>query len=289
MTANYKFNALKSIVQSPTLITSLRTSYLQTGVATIPNFLSPPELKSAINSCKKNTKTTPKKTKDCFITNTKHNCYLLPSDSSFPSNHIRNRELETKVASIANDELPKGGVLLSLYENPLFLTLISNIVLGNSANKKLLYTSMDPIGACSVNVFKADWRHGYHFDESEFSVTLMLQRPAKGGIFEMSSRLRSSGNEMVYEKVEAIVNDDGEVDSHGIERSTNDDVTPLLFEPGTLSVFAGNSSLHRVTSCKGAVDRLVAVFTFSSVPGFTNSKKVQEMFWGRSATKTQME
>ena len=60
-------------------------------------------------------------------------------------------------------------------------------------------------------------------------------------------------------------------------------VNRLKFEPGTLSIFAGNECLHRVTECKGDKNRLVAVLCYGTRPGMKNSKEVQKMFWGRTA------
>ena len=52
------------------------------------------------------------------------------------------------------------------------------------------------------------------------------------------------------------------------------------FAPGTLQIFAGRTSLHRVSEVKG--ERLVAVYCFSDIEGFVNSPEVQRMFWGRA-------
>ena len=56
------------------------------------------------------------------------------------------------------------------------------------------------------------------------------------------------------------------------------------FDPGTLQVFAGRYSLHRVRaiSADSTNDRLVAVLCFASQPGLVNSPSVQKMFWGRT-------
>ena len=56
----------------------------------------------------------------------------------------------------------------------------------------------------------------------------------------------------------------------------------LTFEEGTLSIFSGRRSLHRVTDCYGDLDRLVAVFTFSQEKNYKNSIEVRKLFWGRS-------
>jgi len=40
--------------------------------------------------------------------------------------------------------------------------------------------SVDPIGACTINVFREGWHHAWHFDEAEFTVTLSLQAADEG-------------------------------------------------------------------------------------------------------------
>ncbi len=40
-----------------------------------------------------------------------------------------------------------------------------------------------------------------------------------------------------------------------------------------------------MTECSGDKDRLVAVLTFFTKPGQTNSETVQKMFWGRASDK----
>ena len=63
----------------------------------------------------------------------------------------------------------------------------------------------------------------------------------------------------------------------------------LTFEEGTLSIFSGRRSLHRVTDCYGELDRLVAVFTFSPEKNYKNSVEVRKLFWGRSGEDDEKE
>ena len=67
------------------------------------------------------------------------------------------------------------------------------------------------------------------------------------------------------------------------EGSSHTLINQIDLKPGTLLLFNGNRSLHRVTPNMGTRDRLIAVLAFSEFPGMKNSKKMQEMFWGRSA------
>ena len=130
-----------------------------------------------------------------------------------------------------------------------------------------LYPFADPLGALSINVFVGGGVHAWHFDESPFTVTLMLQRPERGGAFEYVPGLRGRADEQ--ERVAAIFGGDRR------------DVLTLPFTPGTLLIFAGDQSLHRVTLVEGDVARLVPVLCYSETPARTNSDSVRELFWGR--------
>ena len=110
------------------------------------------------------------------------------------------------MASIAGDELPPSGALVSVYESLAIRRLIQNVVFGDENSP--IHLSSDPLGRCSVNVFKEGWKHSYHFDESEFSTTLMLQKPKAGGIFEYTPRLRKSQDEYAYDVVEDVINNE---------------------------------------------------------------------------------
>ena len=252
--------SLKTIFTHPA-VQNARKKYLKTGMATFQNFLTKEAITEAVSESKNETG----ETIECFVTDTMHNVYLLPQDPSFSNSHIRNKLLNTKVASIAGDELPKSGVLLSVYQDPRVIALVQAVT-----GVENLHLSDDPLGKCSINVFKKGWAHGFHFDESEFSTTIMLQKPEAGGVFQYTDRLRKSDSQMVYEQVEKVVeNEEG--------------LSDLVFEPGTLSVFSGRYSQHRVTDVVGEIDRLVAVLTYAQKEGYRNSPEVQRMFWGRSA------
>ena len=250
----YPFLVDLTLLHSSTFVKGLRKSFLETGVATVPDFLSTQGLNASVKGCQK----ADKATKDCYVTDDDHNAYLLPASPDYHSSHIRNKMMRTKVASIAGDELPPGGALLSVYENVALRRLVQNVVFGDE--KTPIHLSSDPLGRCSVNVFKEGWKHSYHFDESEFSTTLMLQKPLAGGTFEYTPRLRKSQDEYAFDVVGDVIENE---DTDYANLKAGSSVKALQFEPGTLSIFAGRYSLHRVSNVEGPKDRLVAVFTFA--------------------------
>lgn len=219
-----------------------------------------------------------------FTTDGTHTAHLLERDLTvYPVDSVRNYEMRTRVASIAFDELPNGSELAALYQHPTLRALVAAIV-----QKRELYLSEDPLGCCSVNVFRPQHHHSFHFDESEFSTTLMLQEASTAGtgLFQYTPPLRSCSNELVLDTVATTLREYDETVQQDDFCERQQDECPELFtldfSPGTLSIFSGSRSLHRVTRVEGTESRLVAVLTFASEPGFRNSAAVQKLFWGRS-------
>ena len=88
------------------------------------------------------------------------------------------------------DRIPEQSALRSLYNwDPL------RDFVGQVLGKSSFHRSEDPFGACSINVFTDGGVHGWHFDESEFTITLMLQAPESGGEFEYVPAIRGLENE----------------------------------------------------------------------------------------------
>ena len=226
------------------------------GVAFFPDFISKDALKDCIEECDE-------KNNNLHQINDEHNVYYSNDDKTLPPNHIRNRTFRTQVAIIPNDRLDSSRSLCQIYQTKELKQLIQLVL-----QKPELYRSADPLGRCSVNVLKEGWADGWHFDESEFSTTLMIQRPIQGGEFDVAPSIRHSLDDYAFEKVEQVV-------------STGTGYQSFSQPAGTLAIFAGSRSLHRVTTVTGHRDRYAAVFTFSTKKDFVNSPCVQEMFFGK--------
>ena len=67
-----------------------------------------------------------------------------------------------------------------------------------------------------------------------------------------------------------------------VKRILDGEVKPVRmpFEAGTLSIFAGHYTLHRVTPVRGHRHRLVAVLCYNREPGIANSDAVRKLFGG---------
>ena len=116
--------------------------------------------------------------------------------------------------------------------------------------------------------------HGWHFDESEFTVTLMLQAPESGGTFEYVPQIRGAADEK--EIVASVLDGD------------RNRVVEMPFTPGTLLIFGGNQTIHRVTRVRGKRPRLVPVLCFSEQQDQKNSATVRKLFWGRTGSESEV-
>ena len=108
----------------------------------------------------------------------------------------------------------------------------------------------------------------WHFDQTDFVVSLAIQDADIGGDFEVAPRIRSADDEH-YDDVARVL---------GGERS---DVVTLPMTPGTLLVFAGRGSLHRVSPIGGPTPRLVGLFGYDTKPGTMSSDLLKEVRYGR--------
>jgi hypothetical protein len=101
--------------------------------------------------------------------------------------------------------------------------------------------------------YRAGEALNWHFDRSEFTITLLLQAPEAGGAFQYRSGLRSESDPN-YDGVARFL------------AGEDDAVETLPLTAGTLTLFKGKDTAHRVTPVAGARDRLVVVFSYYERP-----------------------
>ena len=131
-----------------------------------------------------------------------------------------------------------------------------------------LYHNECPFQALNILAFDEGDSSPWHFDnENEFTVTLQLQAAEAGGRFEIVPNIRSDNDEN-YAGVQSVL------DGH------REGVRSFSLEPGTLTIFRGRDSLHRVAKVEGARRRLVGVMLFEQVPGVTCSDEMNAVVYG---------
>ena len=240
---------------------SCRRRFLEDGLCLLPEFILPEALEALAGEAGGFAG-------DAWFCRSAHNVYLTENDRpGAPDGGALRRQERTFVGSVPYDRIGESSLLRRLYRwDPL------KDFIGAVLGKERLHRFADPLGACSVNVFVDGGEHGWHFDESEFTVTLMLQAPESGGAFEYVPRIRGREDERAI--VGSVLDGD------------RGNVIELPFAAGALLVFGGRQTLHRVTRVHGARPRLVPVFCYAERPGSMNSEAVRKLFWGRAGTES---
>ncbi len=199
-----------------------------------------------------------------FTHSRRHNIYFKKGLPDLTADHPALQEFQTTNHTLCADQLTDSAVT-DIYNWPPLVAFLA-LTMG----KRDLYIMDDPLARINVMAYHAGETLNWHFDRSEFTTTLLLQAPEAGGDFEYRTDLRTAADPN-YDGVAKLLNgDDPELQS----------ITPA---PGTLNVFRGINTPHRVTKIRGERDRIIAVYSFYDRPGVLFSSEEQIGFYGRSA------
>jgi hypothetical protein len=199
-----------------------------------------------------------------YYTANDHNIYLTEAAPGYPPDHPRNRTVSSSKGCITTDQIPAGSTLFALYNSAEFRDFLC-FVLGESA----LYEYADPLSSVNLHYAGEGQELGWHYDNSSFAITLMIESPERGGVFEYVKDVRDADKgEMNYVLSGQIL--DGEVIPE-----------TLSMEAGTLVLFRGRNSMHRVTPVAGGRTRMLVVLAYNTEPGIALSEPARKTFYGR--------
>lgn len=195
-----------------------------------------------------------------------HTVYLESADPTLPADDARSRDVVSTKGAVTADLVPDSSALRTVYDAPLFRSFLCD-VLGEDA----LHEYADRLSSINVNYFLEGQELGWHFDNSSFAVTLLVQAPEGGGTFEYIDALRS------------VERDEHNV--HGVaaalDRHPERPATALDQRAGDLAMFRGSDALHRVTPVVGGRNRILVVLAHNTEPGVSLSEHARMTFFGR--------
>jgi len=192
-----------------------------------------------------------------------HNIYFDDEIADLPADHPALKRFETVNHTLCADQIP-ASLPCRLYEWPPLATFLAAVM-----ELPRLYAMADPLARVNVMAYRAGEALNWHFDRSEFTITLLLQAPESGGAFEYCSGLRSPHSENHDGVGRFLANP--QVEARGLNVTA-----------GTLIVFKGKYAAHRVTPVAGAKARIVATFSFYENKGASFSASERRGFYGRT-------
>lgn len=193
-----------------------------------------------------------------------HNIYFAESVDGLSSDHPALTRFHTSNVTLCDDQL-QDTPMDRLYRWPAF-----SAFLAATLDKTHLYPMNDPLAGLNVMAYHEGQSLNWHFDRSEFTTTLLLQAPEVGGEFFYHTDLRSENNPN-YAGVAKLIT----------EQDPN--VRRLTLSPGTINVFRGKNTPHRVSEIRGSITRIIAVFSFYEAADRQLSDAERVGFYGRSS------
>ena len=192
-----------------------------------------------------------------------HNVYLTEQDPALGADHTFNRQVVSSKGLIADNQIPEMSPLRTVYNDERFRTFLCG-VLGISE----IHPYADEVSSINIHFAPEGRELGWHFDNSAFAVTMLLQAPEAGGVFEYVPAVRDAeAGDMAYDRVAAILDQ-------------KEPVRTLEFDPGDLVLFRGRDAMHRVTPTLGDVTRMLVVFAFNERAGICLSEAARATFYG---------
>ncbi len=239
-------------------VAQLRASLEQDGSCTLPNFVTAPALTRMAQQALSIAHLAypgPTEVSPYFFN------YQLGSGDDVPATHPLRHKGKRNLAQVGVDLIPPEFLLSQLYRSDLMLDFLSAVT------EKPVYRNQDPYQSLNISVMNQGSCQQWHFDSGTMVTTLLLQEPEAGGIFEFTPAIHSEEDEN-FDAVQAVL--DG----------NSDRVRQNRLQAGTLSLFRGHYSLHRVTEVEGSRWRIQAILGYSTRSGLIGKKESSILHYG---------
>ncbi len=243
--------------QRAAVVARVRDELADDGCAVLPGFLSDVGLGVLLDEARE-------RAPRAFYAEKKlANVHLGDADPSLGPDHPRNRFMLRTNGFVRADEWDETTASWQLYHWP----PLSDF-LGDCLGKGELHIYDDPVSNMIVNVQRTGQEFNWHFDTNEFTITMLLQAPERGGRFEYVANLRTPADERL-DDVNAVLDGD------------RNRVRTLDLYPGDLQFFLGRFSLHRVTPTEGPTERLLLIMSFAEEAGMVGSVQRIRTLYGK--------
>ncbi len=178
------------------IIEKCKSDLEQDSCSTLPDFILPNSLKIMNNELEQ-------QLNEVYMSKESINAYLYAKDDpSLPNDHPKRNFMNRYNGYLNSDCFSENSEMKFLYETEELLNFVS-ACLGVSP----IYRWADPLACHAYNVMKPEGILPWHFDSCEFTLSLMIQKSEKGGIFEYCPNIREPGNEN-FEEVKKVLNGD---------------------------------------------------------------------------------
>lgn len=238
-----------------TLAKSCQTELQKTGLCVLEGFVRPEALERMIRESRAAEAV-------AFHSTVYGNAYLSSTNPELSPDHAYNIKDHTTLGVVAYDQIGPEAVIRRIYEDRGVLNF-----LGSALGREVHYYEC-PMGKINYSMMKHDDYLRWHFDHSDFVVAIPIQSAAEGGVYEYVYNIRSAEDERFDDVKKVLLGD-------------RSNVQILQTPPGSLVLFEGRYTIHRVTPIKGPVTRIMGLLGYADRPGVTSTEYLRKIRYGR--------
>ncbi len=191
--------------------------------------------------------------------------YRIGEGKGYPEDHPTRRTSPRRLSQVAGDLIPEDAQLRRIHRSPSLIAFLAKAL-----GERALYPLADRLQSLNISVMEEGGCQQWHFDRGKSAVTLLAQAPEGGGRFEYVPDLRSEDSEN-FEAVGRVL--DG----------YRENVRTVEITAGTLMLFRGHYSLHRVTPVEGTRRRLQLILAYADRADQQGSAESSRLHYGTRA------
>ena len=248
---------LHPINNSEEYLKECRNTLIKESVLKLNNFLS----SKSLNNIQKEANLLYSK---AFYCSQNHTILLTKKNINISKDDPCNIEVKSNKGCVPHDLIPSNSNLITLYNSNDFIKFLETVL-----DLKKIYPYADTLSSINYNYYEKNQQLGWHFDNASFAITLMIQSPSKGGVFQYINKGRDFDNNFIDKKLIRSVLDN------------NYPVNNLSVEPGSLILFYGRNYLHRVTPVTSVKSRILVTLNYNLEKNIKLSKNGRLTFFGR--------
>lgn len=244
-------------ITNPEFVTACRQTLDSNGVLVLSDFIRPEALVDMLTE-------SAAKEDQAYFCAQDHSVYLTPDNPAYAANHPANRKVVSSKGCICDDIVSDSSPLRTLYDDESFRGFISAVT-----GEQELHAYADPLSSINIHYANRGQELGWHFDNSSFAITLLIQEPNAGSRFEYVKDLRDANS--------------GDKNYEGVGKLLDGEIAPvaLSMKPGALVLFRGRNSIHRVSPNESDKTRILAVLAYNAEQGVALSESARMTFYGR--------
>ena len=248
------------------LVARCRKGMTEVGACVLPGFLTGAAVDAAVAEVEGAEK---------HRRSARQSAYGDPPAADLPADHVHRRLWDQTIDVVAGDQFDPSGPLPVLRTHPAMTAFLALAL-----DRPEVHPFADPYQGLNAVMLAPGDEHAWHYDLSDYVVTILLRPPETGGEFEFAPFIRGPQLVDVVGGRDGRVWDERYADVEMLFAGDWPGVHATALGAGDLMLFNGERSMHRVRRVDGATSRIVAVLSYDDEPGSTSTPEINAALYG---------